>query len=171
MAFSLYDLSVSRPIYMLETTLAFLEKAQQHAQQLKVDFSVYLQARLAPDMFTLAKQIEVLTFLAHSGPARLMGQNPERLTEKEVSLEDLKKRIQDTIYFLATIKPDDVNSKEDTVVELQGPSGSRRFKGNDYVFYFLIPNLHFHMTVIYAILRHNGAPLGKADFLGKLPLL
>jgi uncharacterized protein len=163
----------SLPTYeiTLNALSGVLEKAESFAKAKKIDDSVLLHSRLAPDMFDLARQVQVVTDGAKRGSARLAGVEAPVFEDNETTLAQLRERIAKTLAFLKTLDPkaiDAANDKE--IVFPLGPEHKGHMKGDDYLTHFILPNLYFHLTAAYAILRHLGVEVGKQDFLGKIPI-
>lgn len=142
-----------------------LDKAAAHATAKKVDPSVLLGWRLAPDMFALVKQVQVACDQAKNGTARLAGVEPPKMEDNEASIDQLKERIAKTIAFLETITPEQVNSRHGATIELPLPGRTMTFTAPDFLLNFSQQNFMFHVTMAYALLRMTGVPLGKMDFL------
>jgi hypothetical protein len=150
---------------------AILDKAEAFATAKKIDPSVLPNTRLAPDMFALTRQIQVATDLARNGAARLAGVEPPRFEDNEKTLGDLKARLAKTVAFLKTLDPKQIDAGADRQITFPlGPTNKGQMKGDDYLNHFVLPNVYFHLTAAYAILRHCGVDIGKQDFLGAIPL-
>jgi hypothetical protein len=150
---------------------AVLDKAAAFAAAKKIDGSVLLNTRLAPDMFPLVRQVQIATDLAKNGAARLAGVEPPRYEDKEVTIEQLKARLATTIAYLRTLDPKAIDAAADRQITFPlGPTNKGHMKGDDYLNHFVLPNVYFHLTVAYAILRHCGLEIGKQDFLGAIPM-
>lgn len=162
----MYQASVPVLLRMLGNVRACLEKGAAHAEGKKIDASVFLQARLAPDMFPLTRQMQVASDMAKSVVARLAGVEPPRYEDNEASFADLKARIAKTLAFLASIKPEQLIGSEDKDIVLNFGPVKFEFKGLDYLLNFANFNVFFHVTTAYDILRHNGLDIGKKDFIG-----
>jgi hypothetical protein len=117
-------------------------------------------------MFHLIKQVQVATDMAKGGVARLAGQEPPVYEDNEKSFADLSARIEKTIAFIKTFKPEQINGTEEKEITLKMRSGEVKFKGQAYLQNFVHGNVYFHVTTAYAILRHNGVEVGKRDYLG-----
>jgi hypothetical protein len=166
MSISMYQSSVPVLIRFLGNLRAILEKAAAHADASKFDAGTLLNSRLYPDMFALARQVQIATDMAKSCPSRLAGLEPPKYEDAESNIAELLARIDKTIAHLKTFKPDQIDGSEDKTVTLNTPRGPLSFKGIQYLEYFLLPNFFFHVTTAYNILRHNGVELGKFDYLG-----
>ncbi len=148
-----------------------LDKAGQFAAGKKIDPAVLLNSRLAPDMFALTRQVQVATDLAKNGVARLAGVEPPRYEDKEATIDELKARLAKTVAFLKTLDTKSIDSAADREITFPlGPTNKGQMKGDDYLNHFILPNVYFHLTAAYAILRHCGVEIGKQDFLGAIPL-
>jgi hypothetical protein len=144
-----------------------LEKGLAHATARKFDPSVLVNARLAPDMFPLSRQVQIAGDLAKNSVARLAAMEPPRFEDNEKTFEELRARIARTIDYLKSIPSSAFESAEDRDIKVPaGPDKFLDFKGLDYIERWVIPNVFFHITTAYCILRHNGVDIGKRDFLG-----
>jgi hypothetical protein len=160
--------SASLPIFrtMLENLEHFLDKGAAHAEARKFDPAVLLQYRLAPDMLPFTRQIQIACDAAKFGAARIAGIEAPRHEDKEASFPELKARIQKTLDWLATVSVDKLDGTEDKEITFPvGRDATRTMKAEAYLKHWVLPNLFFHVTTAYAILRHNGVELGKADYL------
>lgn len=167
MANLMYELSVPVMLKTLTNLISILDQAAQYGVNKKIDPSVLLNARLYPDMFALARQIQTTTDQAKGGAARLAGLPVPKYEDTETNIDELKARVRKTIDFLKSIQPEHMQSAEhrDITVPLREPV---QMKGLPYLQHFVLPNFFFHASMAYAILRHNGVEVGKWDFLGKL---
>jgi len=166
MSLSMYQASVPPFLQMLGALSVILDKAIAHAAAKKIDQSVFLNARLAPDMFALARQIQVAADFAKNTAGRLAGVDLPKFADEEKSFEELKARIAKSVDFLKGLKPAQIDGSE--TKEITFPLGGKptTFKGLQYLIDFALPNFYFHLTAAYAILRHNGVALAKRDYLG-----
>ena len=151
---------------MLSNLDKILTKAQGDAEARKIDPQVLMNARLAPDMFPFVRQVQITTDQAKGGSSRLAGLEPPKWPDEEKSFADLHARIAKTIAHLKTFKPAQFEGAETRAIELKFPNATLKFTGKDYFLNFVVPNFYFHYTTAYAILRHNGVPIGKRDFTG-----
>jgi uncharacterized protein len=165
MAYSLFDASIPVYLHMLRNLAAILEKAEAHATATNADLGGYLEARLAPDMHPFTRQIQMASDGAKLGVARLAGITPPPFPDTETTWPELKARIAKTIAFVEGVKRDQVEGREDETIELKFPNGGMTFAGRDFLALFSLPNFMFHVTTAYALLRAQGVPLGKMDFL------
>ncbi len=168
MTISMYQASVPNFIHALSNLSAVLAKGAAYAEAKKFDPSVLVNARLAPDMFALARQVQIATDIVKGGSARLAGVDVPSFPDTEATFPELQARITKTIDFMKTIKPAQIDGSEGKTINLKVGGNELTFKGQDYLFNFVLPNLYFHATVAYSILRHNGVDVGKMDFLGKI---
>ncbi len=150
---------------------AVLDKAGQFAAAKKIDPAVLLNSRLAPDMFSLTRQVQVASDLAKIGTARLAGVEPPRYEDKEATIDELKARLAKTVAFIKTLDTKSIDAAADREITFPlGPTNKGQMKGDDYLNHFILPNVYFHLTAAYAILRHCGVEIGKQDFLGAIPI-
>lgn len=161
--------AASVPVFvrMLNNLLAWLDKAQAHAEARKFDPANYLGLRLAPDMLPFTRQIQIATDGAKGCVARLAGVEVPKWEDNEASLDDLRARVRKTIDYVQSVPAAQIDGSEGREVVLQMRAGELRFAGQDYLRHFVLPNFYFHLTTTYALLRHAGVELGKSDFLGK----
>jgi uncharacterized protein len=155
----------------LNALSAVLDKAAAFAAAKKIDPSVLLNTRLAPDMFPLIRQVQIATDLAKNGAARLAGVEPPRYEDKETTIDQLKARLATTVAYLKTVDPKQIDAGAGRAITFPlGPTNKGHMKGDDYLNHFVLPNVYFHLATAYAILRHCGAEIGKQDFLGAIPM-
>ena len=166
MTISMYSASVPVFVRMLTSLNKWLLKAEAHAEEKKFDVNVLLSARLAPDMLPFTKQIQIACDGAKFGVARLAGVEAPRFDDNEASFAELKARIAKTLDFINTAQPAQIDGTEAKDITVPQRTGDLQMKGEAYLLYFVLPNLYFHVTTAYALLRHNGVALGKGDFLG-----
>jgi hypothetical protein len=165
-AITIYDQLVPVFTQMLNALDNVLTKAEADAEARKFDPQVFINGRLAPDMLPLTRQVQIMTDQAKGGASRLAGLEPPKWADEERNFAELHARIAKTIAHLKTFKPEHFDGAETRSVELKFPNGTLNFTGKDYFLGFVIPNFYFHYTTAYAILRHNGVPIGKTDFIG-----
>jgi len=166
MTISMYQASVPAFIRSLNNLASILNKAAAHAQARKLDDSVLLNSRLFLDMFPLARQVQIATDTARSGAGRLAGVEFPTYEDKETTFQDLTLRIRNTIAYLESLQPAQIDGTEDKTISWQSRSSTKHMQGLPYLMNHLLPNIHFHVTTAYGILRHNGVEVGKKDFLG-----
>lgn len=166
MKISMHAMSVDVFTHTLGNLAAFLEKGAACAKQRKFEPSVLLASRLAPDMLPLTRQVQIACDLAKNSVARLTGQEPPRFPDTETSFEELHARIARTVDYLKSIAANALEGAETRDIKVPAGERTLEFKGLDFLEHWAIPNVFFHTTMAYAILRHNGVELGKRDFLG-----
>jgi len=171
MSFSMSQASI--PVFEqgLNALSGFLTKAEAFAAAKKIDPSVLLGTRLAPDMFPLVRQVQVVADQAKNGSARLAGVEPPKFEDTETTIEQLKARIKKTLDFVKSVDGKQIDASIDREITFPlGPQNKGHMKGSDYLNHFVLPNYYFHLTSAYAILRHCGVDLGKLDFLAGIPM-
>lgn len=167
MSISIYELTVPAMTRGLQNLAAVLNKAKAHAEATKYDANVLLAARLFPDMFPLTRQVQLTTDFAKGVVARLAGLEVPKWDDTETSFEELQARIQKALAYLGTFREAQFAGAEHRPIELKTPAGTFNFTGQSYLLNWALPNFYFHVTTAYNLLRHNGVPIGKLDFLGK----
>ena len=133
----------------------------------KIDPSVLINSRLYPDMFPLSRQVQVASDVARRGAARLAGQEAPGMEDNETTFPELITRLQKTTSYLETLTPELIDGSEEKSISLPVGKDTMTFQGMPYLLYFILPNVYFHVTTAYDILRHSGVEIGKMDFLGK----
>ena len=164
---SMYQASVPVFIRALDSLGAILEKAEAHATAKKIDPAVLLGSRLFPDMLPLVKQVQIASDAAKGGAARLAEVEPPAYEDNESTFGELIERTRKTVAWLKTLKPASIDGSEARTVSWQTRSSTKSMQGLPYLSHHVLPNVYFHVTTAYNILRHNGVELGKQDFLGK----
>lgn len=165
----MYQLTAPVFIHNLKNLSAILKKAAKSARDRGIDPQVLLHARLAPDMFPLVRQVQIITDNAKGCCARLTGSEAPVFEDGDDDFAQLQKRITDTIRYIKGLKKAQFAGSEERTIEMKLPIGTLSFTGEDYVKGWVFPNFYFHCTTAYNILRHNGVDLGKADYLGLVP--
>jgi uncharacterized protein len=168
MTISMYHASVPVFIRMLNNLKAILEKAAAHAEAKKIEPSVLINSRLFPNMFPLGRQVQIASDTAKGGAARLAGLEPPKYEDNEATFPELAGRIEKTLAYLETFKPEQIDGSETRTITLQMRDKTVSYEGMFYLLSSVLPNFYFHVATAYAILRHCGVELGKGDFLGKL---
>lgn len=160
--------TASVPVFarMLKSTHLWLDKAAAFAEQKKFDPAVLMQARLAPDQFAFVRQVQIATDHAKGCSARLAGVDVPTYEDSEVTIAELKARLDKTIAFIESLPAEKFQGSETKDIVLPSPRGERRYIGEEYLQFFAMANFYFHLTHAYAILRHNGVDVGKGDYLG-----
>jgi hypothetical protein len=151
---------------MLTNLKAILQKAAAHAKAKKIEESALLNARLYPDMFVFTRQVQIACDFARGTAARLAGQEPPAYEENEQSFAELISRIDRSLDYLATLKPQQIDGSETREIVRPVRGEPKKFTGINYLFQNALPNFFFHVTTAYAILRHNGIEIGKYDYIG-----
>jgi hypothetical protein len=167
MKLTMYQASVTAFARQLNNLAAILEKGAAHAEAKKIDPKVLINSRLFPDMFPLARQVQIATDTARAGAARLAAVEVPAQEDNETTFAELVARVRKTISYLETLKAEQFEGSEDRTVTWQTRSSTKTMRGMPYLQNHLLPNLYFHITTTYDILRHSGVELGKMDFLGK----
>jgi hypothetical protein len=166
MTISMFQASVPVFIRALNNLAAILEKGVAHASSRKIDEAVLLNSRIFPDMFPLVRQVQLATDTARSGAGRLAGAEFPAYADNETTFAELATRIQNTVKYLETLQAAQIDGSEDRTISWQSRSSTKSMQGQPYLFNHLLPNIYFHITTAYNILRHNGIEVGKKDFLG-----
>jgi hypothetical protein len=156
------------PVFLrqLEALGVILGKAEHFAETKAIDPQTLLQARLAPDMHPLVRQVQIASDSAKGGVARLAGLAPPSYPDTEATFAEIAERLKKTQDFLKSVPNADVDAGADRTITLEIGGSTMSFAGPDFLFRFVIPNFYFHVTTAYAILRMSGVELGKRDFLG-----
>jgi uncharacterized protein len=167
MTISMYQASMPGLIRSLSNLAAILAKADAHATAKKIDPTVLINSRLSPDMLPLGKQVQIASDISRRGAARLAGLEAPAMADTETTFPELIDRLQKTIDYLKEFTPAQIDGSEEKEITLPVGKETMKFAGMPYLLYFILPNVYFHVTTAYGILRHSGVELGKADFLGK----
>lgn len=166
MTISMYQTLMPSIVRSLNNLMAILEKGAAHAEARKIDPSILINSRLYPDMLPLARQVQIASDIARRGAARLAGLEAPQMEDTETSFPELIVRLQKTIAYLETLTPEQIDGSEEKSISLPVGKETINFEGLSYLLYFILPNVYFHVTTAYNILRHCGVELGKRDFLG-----
>ncbi len=167
MTISMYKASVPVFLQFLTSLSAVLDKTAAFAEGRKIESSVLLNTRLAPDMFPLGRQVRAATDHAVNACGRLAGVELPSLPSSDASIPELKERIAKSIEFIKGLKPAQIDGSEDKEIKITFPSGAvREFTGQSLLLGNSLPNFYFHCTTAYDILRQCGIELGKRDFMG-----
>jgi len=166
MAISMYSASVPVFTQYLTAMAAILKKAAQHCEAKKIDPAVLVGGRLYPDMFALARQIQIATDHAKGATARLSGSEVPSFPDTEAGFDELQARIAKTLDFVGGFKPGQIDGSDDKDIVLKIAGKDYPFKGAEYLTMFALPNFFFHLSTAYGILRHCGVEIGKRDFMG-----
>ncbi len=168
MSLSMY--SASAPVFsrILGSMLNWLVRAEAHAQARKFDPNNYLGLRLAPDMLPFVRQVQIVSDGAKGCMSRLAGTEIPKWEDDEASLDDLRVRIRKTIEHVQSFSAAQIDGSDSRTIAVPTRSGDPlSFSGETFLKHFALPNFFFHATTAYALLRHAGVELGKADFLGR----
>jgi hypothetical protein len=168
MSVSMYNAAVPVCIRALTNLAHILDKGAAHAEAKKIDPSVLINARLFPDMYPLSRQVQIAADIAKGCASRLSGQEPPKFDDNEKTFDELKARVEKTITHLRSFTPEQIDGSEEKTISFTIGGRPLTFKGLHYLQNFVLPNVYFHVTTAYALLRHNGVELGKQDFLGSL---
>ena len=166
MPFSMYSASIPVFIRGLKNLATCLEKARADADERKFAPEILVEARLAPDMHKLSRQVQIASDTVKNAAARLAGLEVPSFPDTESSFDELQERISKTIAFVATVTQAQLDDSEARDITLKFPGREMHFSGADYLTIFVLPNFYFHLTATYAILRNQGVKLGKADYMG-----
>lgn len=164
---SLYDLTIPQFKNTLGQVQKWLDAAVEYAKTKSFDPNVLVGSRLAPDQYPLSRQIQSACDTAKFTAARLTGKDPPKHPDTEQTIDELRARIRTVLDYIDSYKPADFAGTETAQVKLPWLEG-KYILGSDYVSQQQLPNFYFHATLAYEILRHNGVPLGKMDFLGHI---
>jgi hypothetical protein len=162
----MYEISIPVLKKYLGNLDAVLRKGSAYADEKKIDQSVLLNTRLYPNMLPLLRQVQIASDVSKGCGARLAGLENPKFEDTEATFDDLHARIAKTVAFLDTIKPEQVVGSEGKAITITTGRGDIDFVGQTYLSYFALPNLFFHVTTAYDILRQNGVEIGKMDYLG-----
>lgn len=168
MNISMYEASIPTFLLTLRNLRAILEKGAAHAEAKKIDPAVLTGSRLFPDMLPLTRQVQIASDAAKGCAARLAGVEAPKFEDTEKTFPELLARIDKTIDYLQGFKPAQFEGSEDRTITIPSPRQTFTFPGLTYLRHWAIPNFFFHVTTAYALLRHNGIEVGKADYLGRV---
>jgi hypothetical protein len=168
MKISMHQASVPTISRALTNLVGVLEKAAQSCEARKIDPAVLVQSRLAPDMFPLVKQVQIATDVAKAACSRLAQQEPPAYEDSEKTIPELVERLRKTIALIEALPAAKFEGVEDRTITWKAGENTRSMQGVPYLFHHALPNVFFHCTTAYDILRHNGVDIGKRDYLGKL---
>ena len=168
MQITMYRATVPVFARALRNLIAVLQKGEANATARKIDPAVILSYRLAPDMFPLTRQVQIATDMAKGCVSRLAGVEIPAYEDKEATFGELIARLEKCIAYLEGFKPGQIDGTEDKTITLKRPTGDVSYPGLQYALEYVTPNVYFHCTSAYAILRHCGVDVGKKDFIGPL---
>lgn len=167
MKLSMYQASIPVFIRTLGNLSGILAKGAAHAEAKKIDPLVLVNGRLFPDMFPLSRQVQIASDTAKGAAARLAGMEPPSYEDNEKTFPELIARLDKTVEFLRTFKPEQIDGSEARTINIKVAGQPMTLQGMTFLLQRALPNLFFHTTTAYAILRHNGVEVGKKDYLGK----
>ena len=167
MTISMYQASAPRLINSMRNLSVILDKTQAYIDAKKIDPSALLQFRLFPDMLNLTRQIQIATDTAKGVVARLAGVDIPTYEDNETSVAELQARIAKTIAFIEGFTPAQIDGTEDKAIVTKRGDKETHYTGMQFLLGHAIPNVYFHVSIAFAILRHNGVEIGKRDYLGK----
>ena len=162
---TMFDATVAPLIRTLNNLSHILRKGEAYADAKKIEHSVLLNARLFPDMYPLTRQVQIATDMSKGAAARLAGVEIPSYEDNETTFAELQARLAKTIAFIESVTPAQFAGSETREVTITVRKVDIKFTGQDYLLKWVLPNVYFHVTTAYNILRHNGVDLGKADFL------
>jgi uncharacterized protein len=163
---SMYDATISPLKRALSNLSHILKKGEEHADAKKIEHAVLLNGRLFPDMYPLTRQVQIATDMSKGAAARLAGLEIPKYDDDETTFAELQARIAKTIAFIDSVKPEQMVGSETRDITITVRKMELKFTGQTYLLSWVNPNVYFHVTTAYNILRHNGVELGKSDFLG-----
>jgi len=166
MPISMYQASLPPIVHMLGNLKEILRKGAAYAEARKIDPKVLADARLFPDMYPLSRQVQIASDVAKGCGARLAGIESPKFEDKETTIDELIARVDKTLAFLSKLKARQIDNSEGRAITLKFPSMTLNFTAQEYLQGFVMTNFYFHVSMAYAILRHNGVELGKRDYLG-----
>jgi uncharacterized protein len=167
MSLSMHAASIPLLVQILTALSGVLDKAKAHAEARKIDPTVLIGLRLAPDMLPLNRQVHLATDFAKNIAAKLAGAEAPKYEDNEATFDDLKARIAKTIAYLESFKPAQIDGAETREVTLTMRGEQVKMTGQTYFLNFALPNFFFHAVTTYDILRNAGVDIGKRDFMGK----
>jgi hypothetical protein len=166
MSLSMYTSSIPVLLHYLKNLSVLLKKGAEYAAEKKVDEKVLTGSRLYPDMFPLTRQVQIACDVAKGCGARLAGVEVPKYEDNEVTFSELQARIDKTVNFLNTLSASQIDGSEQKQIKLQAGPRELEFVGDYFLRNWALPNVFFHITTTYNILRHNGVAVGKMDYLG-----
>jgi hypothetical protein len=167
MSLTMHTATVPTCTRALNSLAAILEKAAAHAEARKIDPAALLGTRLFPDMLPLAAQIQIANDIAQGGAARLAGAEVPVFEQKQRTIAEWIAATRGTIAYLESLKPAQFEGSEGRTITWQTRTSTRNMQGTPYLFHHVLPNVFFHVTTAYDILRQAGLEIGKLDYLGR----
>ena len=166
MTLSMHQASVPVFLRALDNLRHVLQKGEAFAVEKGIEPEVLLQTRLIADMLPLVRQVQIATDMAKNGSFRLSGIDPPKFADDETTFAQLHARIDRAIALIGELAPAQIDGSEARAITVPMRAGEMHFDGQTYLLHYVIPNLFFHCTTAYAILREAGVPIGKLDFMG-----
>lgn len=166
MSLSMHSCSIPYFVRALNNLSAILKKGAAHAEEHDIDPSIFVTDRLFPDMLPLSRQVQIACDVSKGAAARISGIEAPSHEDTESSFEELEERISKTIEFLNSVPADKINGTEEKDIKMQAGTFEVDFTGATFLSMWALPNIYFHVTTTYNILRHNGVVLGKLDYVG-----
>ena len=166
MTISMYQVAVPSLARSLNNLVSILDKAAAHAEAKKIDPTVLIASRLYPDMLPLNRQVHIASDIARRGIARLAGVEAPVIEDNETTFAQLGDRLRNVVTYIESFTPEQIDGSEEKVITLPIGKETMTFAGQDYLLFFILPNVYFHVVTAYDILRHCGVEVGKRDFLG-----
>ena len=167
MTLSMYQASAPVFVRALGNLTHVLKKGEGHAKAKNGTDEALLQTRLIIDMLPLIKQVQIACDMATRGMARLAGVEPQSFEDNETTLAQAYDRIARATDYIKSFTPEQIDGSETRAIQLKMRSGELNFEGQAYLLHFLMPNVFFHCTTAYNILREAGTEIGKMDFVGQ----
>lgn len=164
----MHQCSIPVFIHSLNNLTALLKKGEMHFAKEGLDASELINARLHPDMHPLSRQVQIACDVAKGAGARISGIEAPKYDDTESTFTELYTRIDNTLHFLSALSAEAINGTEDKDITMQAGPYELEFTGSSYLIKWALPNLYFHISTAYNILRHNGVDIGKIDFLGPI---
>ena len=168
MSLSMHQCSIPVFIHSLNNLAALLKKGETHFAKEGVDALELINARLHPDMHPLSRQVQIACDVAKGAGARISGIEAPKYDDTESTFAELYTRIDNTLHFLSALSAEAINGTENKDIKMQAGPYELEFTGSSYLIKWALPNLYFHISTAYSILRHNGVDIGKIDFLGPI---
>lgn len=166
MTISMYQASVPRLVNALNNLSHVLGKAQAHIEAKKLDPKTLLEFRLYPDMLNMTRQVQIASDTAKGLVARLAGLDNPVHEDNEQSIAELQARLAKTVTFMQSVSAAQIDGTEDKAIVIKRGDKETHYKGMQFLLGHALPNVYFHSSMTYAILRHNGVEIGKRDYLG-----
>jgi uncharacterized protein len=167
MTLSMYQAAVPVFVRALGNLSHVLAKGAEHAKAKSVSDDVLLQTRLIPDMLPLVRQVQIACDMACRASARLAGAEPQSFEDNETTVEQVQARIARATDYIKTFTAAQIDGSETREVVIKTRDGDQKLDGQSYLLHFVLPNVFFHCTTAYNILRKSGADIGKGDFIGQ----